>query len=104
MSESAEWLAKHKGRHVRTVGYIWECGDDDCRCEQALVVDRWENRAVRGYVTTGVWEGTFTTADGRHDGDPSPERELAAYRRALRASNPEREAAIEWQSGVDYDS
>jgi hypothetical protein len=103
MSESAEWLAKHKGRHLRTVGYIWQCGDDYCECEQAQVVDYFENKADhRWRVPITVWEGTFTTREGRYDGGPSPAAELAEYRRALRITNPEREASIEWQQGVNY--
>jgi hypothetical protein len=106
MSESAEWLAEHQGRHVKTVGYIWQCGDDECDCEQAVVMDYFENKTDRRFrVPRLVWEGTFTTGDARLEGDaPNPEYELAEYRRALRLTDPEREAAIEWQQGVDYDA
>jgi hypothetical protein len=105
MSESAEWLAEHQGRYVKTVGFIWECYDD-CRCEQAQVQDIFENKTDRRFIVRRpVWSGTFTTEEGRLGGDnPSPDAELAAYRRALRESDREREAAIEWQEGVDYDA
>jgi hypothetical protein len=105
MSESAEWLAEHQGRYVKTIGFIWECGDD-CRCEEAQVQDIFENKTDRRFIVRRhVWSGTFTTEDARIGGDaPSPEAELAEYRRALRLVDPEREAAIEWQQGIDYDT
>lgn len=101
--ESAEWMAAHKGRYQKTVGYIWQCGDE-CGCEQAVVVDYFENKTdPRFRVPVGVWEGSFVVGDSREPDDPSPDAELAEYRRHLRESDPEREAAIEWQDGVDYE-
>ena len=102
MTDHEEWLATHKGEYLYTVGMIWECGDDDCRCEQAQVIDYYANKRVRGVVPIVVWEGTFTTADSRADGDLSPDAQLAAYRLSLRLSDPEREAAIRWQEGIQY--
>lgn len=102
MSDSAEWLAEHQGRHLYTHGYIWECGDD-CRCEQAQVVDYFENKTdPRWRVPVMVWEGTFVVGENYDPGDPRPDAELAEYRRSLRETDPEREAAIKWQDGVDY--
>jgi len=105
MSESQEWMAEHKGRYLKTVGYIWECGDDDCRCEQAVIVDYFENKVDHRFrVPVNAWRGTFTTWEGRVEGGIDPDAELVARRRHLRETDPEREAAIEWQRGIDYDA
>ena len=86
MNDSEEWLREHKGDHIKTVGYVWECYDE-CGCTQARVVDYFRNKTVySARVPVGVWEGGF----------------YAEYRRHLRAENPAREATIEWQRGVDY--
>lgn len=96
--ETDEWLAEHKGRYQKTVGYIWECGDDECGCTEATVVSYYENKTdPRWRVPINEWTGEFYT-----DHESGADAELAAYRRALRESDPEREVAIEWQKGVDY--
>lgn len=103
-AEQSEWMATHKGRHIRTVGCVWQC-DDVCGCEQAQVVDYFENKADgRFRIPVGVWEGTFIVGENRDPDDPRPDAELAEYRRALRRDDPQRESAIEWQEGVDYDA
>lgn len=98
---SAEgWMRTHKGDHVRTVGMVWVCEDDDCRCSQAQVVSYYRNLvAPHARVPVLDWEGEFHT-----DGELGADAELAAYRRELKAEDPEREAAITWQQGVDYDA
>lgn len=98
MTESDEWLREHKGALVRTVGMIWECYDD-CRCTQAVVTSYYRNlKAWNARVPVNDWAGEFHA-----DGEPGADRELAIYRRALKETDPDLEAAIEWQRGVDYD-
>jgi hypothetical protein len=100
MSEHDEWTLKHKGAYVRTVGMVWECGDE-CGCTQAVVFDDFANKVAgpRFRIPVRVWEGDFHT-----DHEDGADAELAAYRRDLAMSDPAREAAIEWQQGVDYDA
>ena len=92
-----EWLRVHKGAYLYSWGEVWTCGDD-CNCTQAQVTDFYQNRVVRNArVPITVWEGEFHT-----EYEQGADAELAQYRRELRASDPEREAAIRWQEGVDY--
>lgn len=93
------WLAEHKGEYVDTIGLVWECGDDYCNCTQAQIVDRFKNRKVPAVVSLLAWEGTFFT-----DREQGADAELAAKRRELARVDPDREAAITWQEGVDYDT
>ncbi len=98
MSESAEWLAAHQGEFLRRVGHVWECGDDDCGCEQAVVIAYYRNKVVpRARVPVGEWAGEFRT-----DHEPGADEDLVAHRHALRESDPDLEASIEWQGGIDY--
>ncbi len=97
MSTQERWLVEHKGPYVDSIGMVWECGDDYCNCTEAQIVDRYRNLKTNGLVLTGVWNGTFYT-----DGEQGAEAELAEERRRLRVQDPEREAAIRWQDGVDY--
>lgn len=102
MTDSAEndaWLREHKGDYIKSWGYVWTC-EDECGCSQAQVVDFYQNKVVHSArVPITAWEGEFHT-----ECEPGADAELAEYRRALRESDPEREAAIEWQRGVDYDT
>ncbi len=98
MSEHDEWMAKHKGEYLRTVGEVWDCRDEECGCTQAQVTDVFRNKVTgTSLVFVGIWAGEFHT-----DHEPGAGAELAAYRRELRKSDPEREATIRWQEGVDY--
>jgi hypothetical protein len=99
VSDNAEWMATHKGEYLKSWGYVWTC-DDDCGCEQAQIVDYYRNKVVyNARVPITAWAGEFHT-----DHEPGADAELAAYRRRLREVDPDREAAIEWQRGVDYDA
>lgn len=100
-----EWLAKHKGDYLHTVGQVWYCDDDYCNCSQAQVIDVFKNKTEwrdyfgqRWVVHLGVWEGKFYT-----DGELGAAEELRAYRLALREADPEREAAIQWDFDMDGD-
>lgn len=100
MSESPEWLREHQGAHLYTYGYVWECGDDECGCTQAMVVDYFQNKVLpRARVPINAWSGEFHT-----EHEPGADADLAEYRRTLKEADPEREAAIEWQGGVDYEA
>jgi hypothetical protein len=97
-AEQDPWLAKHKGDYLWTEGRVWDCGDDHCRCSQAQVVDVFKNKTEwrdyqgqRWVVRLAAWEGKFYT-----DGESGAAEELLSYRRALRESDPEREAATRW--------
>lgn len=94
-----QWMAEHKGPHLKTVGYVWECEDDECGCSQAVVVSYYRNKVVpNARVPINDWAGDFYT-----DHESGADLDLAEYRRHLKATEPEREAEIEWQQGVDYD-
>lgn len=97
MTDRDEWLEKHKGAYIQTVGMVWECGDDECGCTEAQIVAYYENKVVRARVPITEWAGEFHT---EHEG--GADEELAAYRRALREGDPQREASIIWQEGIDY--
>lgn len=98
MTDAQTWMLEHKGALVRRVGMIWECGDDTCGCEQARVIAYYQNKVVpRARVPVCEWEGNFFT-----DHESGADDELAAHRRELAKTDPAREAAIEWQRGVDY--
>lgn len=87
----------HKGEPIKTVGMVWECYDE-CGCTEAQVITYHRNKVVpSARVPVVEWSGISHT-----DHEPGAAAELAAYRRRLREEDPEREAAIEWQSGVDY--
>jgi hypothetical protein len=90
-SDEQRWMDGHKGAFIKAVGYVWWCGDDECNCTQAVIVDYFENKVVPGCVPVRRWEGNFHT-----DGEPGAETELAAERDRLRAADPAAEAAIEW--------
>lgn len=99
MSEHDEWLAKHKGEYLYSWGQVWDCEDDECGCTEAQVVDFYQNKVVRNArVPVIAWRGEFHT-----DHESGAAAELVAYRRALRESDPERETAIQWQEGIDYE-
>jgi hypothetical protein len=86
------WLAEHKGAYVKTVAYVWWCGDDCCDCTQAVIVERYKNaKDPRFFVSVGVWEGEFHT-----DGEPGAAEELAAKRAALECADPDLAARIQW--------
>lgn len=94
-----EWMSKHKGALIQTVGMVWEC-DDECDCTEAQIVSYYQNKVVRNARVPVVdWSGEWHT-----EGEPGADAELAAYRRELKAEDPEREAAIVWQKGVDYEA
>lgn len=100
MSETQEWMDKHKGPLVRTVGMVWECYDDECGCTQAQIISYYRNKVVWNAVVPVVdWEGEFHT-----DHESGADEELAVHRRQLKLQAPEREASIQWQNGVDYDA
>lgn len=93
------WMLEHKGQYIKTVGVIWGC-DDECACYNAEVYDVFSNKMVRGArVDKQIWEGEFTI-----DNQPrATEDSLILYRRGLKVSDPELEARIEWQEGVEWD-
>jgi hypothetical protein len=93
------WFEDHKGPYLRTEGYVWNCEDDDCGCSQAFMRNVYHNKAtMTSVVFENVWEGSFHT-----DWESGAAQELGEYRRALRKSDPDREAAIIWQAGIDYE-
>lgn len=92
-----EWMLAHKGELIRRVGMVWECYDD-CGCTEAQIIAYYRNKVVwNARVPVVEWSGTWRT-----DGEPGADAELAEKRRELRAEDPDLEASIEWQRGVDY--
>jgi hypothetical protein len=86
------WIDDHKGDLIKTVGQVWACGDDECGCTEAQVVNIYLNRVTRdSLVRELVWSGDFHT-----DWESGAEEELDAYRAALRELDPELERRIEW--------
>lgn len=93
-------MGEHKGAYLRTEAEIWYCGDDECGCYQAQIYNLYQNKVTRSSVIFElVWEGTFRT---EHDYAPCA-KELVTYRQELKRTNPELEAQIHWDEGVDYD-
>lgn len=94
------WFEKHKGEYVRTVAQVWWCDDPVCDCYQAQVSSTYKNRITGNtFVFDGIWEGHFYSEEGsRH-----AENDLIKYRQDLKKSDPELEARITWQEGVEYD-
>jgi len=96
----SEWMLEHKGEYLKTVGAIWYCEDDVCGCYNAEVYDVFQNKVLpNARVHKGVWEGEFTTD---HD-SRATEDSIVRYRQELKKTDPEFEARIEWQNGVDWD-
>lgn len=93
-----EWTREHKGEFRGVEGYVWDCGDDICRCSRADLVAVFRNSKVRScFVRISIYEGTFFS-----DGEPGADAELAALRLALAEHAPDLEVAVTWQAGVDY--
>lgn len=100
----SDWMKEHIGEYVRTLGHVWRCGDDDCNCWQAQVSDIYTNRVLKAaFCFKGVWEGGYYSSDSRLDPARLAENDLIAYRQRLKKEDPEFEAQITWQDGVDYD-
>jgi hypothetical protein len=86
----AAWLEEHRGEFVKTIGFVWGCGDDYCRCEEAQVQKIYRDKTDgRFIIRETIWSGEFHT-----DGEPGAWDELQAYRESL---SPDRQAEIEWQ-------
>lgn len=100
----SEWMKAHIGEYVRTTAQIWHCGDGDCNCWQAQVSDTYTNRVTKTtFCFKGVWEGGFYSGDSQTNPSRLAENDLIAYRQRIKVSDPELEAQIVWQDGVEYD-
>lgn len=96
----SEWMKEHKGEYLRTIAQVWYCEDEVCGCYSAEVYDVFVNLVMpRGVVFKNVWEGEFYTDHEERKAD----NDLIRYRQQLKKSDPELEARIIWQGGVEYD-
>lgn len=87
-----DWFEEHRGPLVRTVGRVWDCGDDECGCTRPEILNVYRNRVVPNfYVSELVWEGTFRT-----DHEPGADEELAAKRAELAVLDPSLHGRVEW--------
>ena len=94
MPDEDEWLRTHQGEYLRTVGRFWWCGDYECDCTQAVIVEYYRNAVVPiAQVPINIWSGPFHT-EGEY---AATWDELMAKREELRLSDPDLEARIEWE-------
>lgn len=95
----SDWMKEHKGEYLRTTAEVWYCDDEVCGCYKAEVDDVFRNKVTGNtYVFKQVWEGDFYTDHQSR----KAENDLIRYRQKLKESDPELEASIIWQEGVEY--
>jgi hypothetical protein len=91
---SDRWFQEHAGDYLKTVGYVWRCGDE-CQCSQARVENIYTNQVTGPpwIVREHVWDGEFHAGGWEADDETTADEELANYRASL---SPERQTEIEW--------
>lgn len=100
----SDWMKEHKGAYIKTTSEVWYCEDEVCNCWQSRVADVYKNRVTGNtFCFKGVWEGGFYSGDSERSPSRMAENDLIRYRQQLKKDDPELEAQITWQNGVEYD-
>lgn len=80
----------------RFAAYVWWCGDEDCNCYQARIIERNMSGSWPRGLKQEVWKGSFCTGDAEDFPGELATAELNRAAKALRRVWNDAYHSIEW--------